>query len=265
ASVVEMTGNFTLTLPIMLASGIAAALSKQLSHGGVYTTKLLRRGIDIERPRPDNVLATLSVADVMQPIDTGNGLPRIDPGDVATNGSGPRTHGLERLGAVVHTTIDPQELFEDETLEQALRQLTLHGRDGLPVLSADRKHLRGWITRRHVLAALAASLEAAGHGIKAGAVAADIGARDPERAAHQSSAPLQGYEIVDLSITPDSSAAGRRIGEVLWPRGAIVVAITDAGEVTPALPTTTIHAGERVVVLAPASSPHTPASRATPS
>jgi len=265
ASVVEMTGNFTLTLPIMLASGIAAALSKQLSHGGVYTTKLLRRGIDIERPRPDNVLATLSVADVMQPIDTGNGLPRIDPGDVATNGSGPRTHGLERLGAVVHTTIDPQELFEDETLEQALRQLTLHGRDGLPVLSADRKHLRGWITRRHVLAALAASLEAAGHGVTAGAVAADIGARDPERAAHQSSAPLQGYEIVDLSITPDSSAAGRRIGEVPWPLGAIVVAITDAGEVTPALPTTTIHAGERVVVLAPASSPHTPASRAKPS
>lgn len=50
ASVVEMTGNFTLTLPIMLASGIAAALSKQLSYGSVYTTKLLRRGIDIERP-----------------------------------------------------------------------------------------------------------------------------------------------------------------------------------------------------------------------
>jgi CIC family chloride channel protein len=49
ASVVEMTGNYTLTLPIMLASGIAAALSKQLSYGSVYTTKLLRRGIDIER------------------------------------------------------------------------------------------------------------------------------------------------------------------------------------------------------------------------
>jgi chloride channel protein, CIC family len=50
ASVVEMTGNFTLTLPIMLASGIAAALSKQISYGSIYTTKLLRRGIDIERP-----------------------------------------------------------------------------------------------------------------------------------------------------------------------------------------------------------------------
>src|SRR6185312_11031322 len=79
ASVVEMTGNFTLTLPVMLASGIAAALSKQLSHGSVYTTKLLRRGIDIERPRPDNVLETVAVADVTHPIHTGNGLSRLTP------------------------------------------------------------------------------------------------------------------------------------------------------------------------------------------
>ena len=51
ASVVEMTGNFTLTLPVMLATGIAAALSKRLTYGSIYTTKLLRRGIDIERPK----------------------------------------------------------------------------------------------------------------------------------------------------------------------------------------------------------------------
>ena len=51
ASAIEMTANFTLTLPIMLACGIAAALSKHFSYGSIYTTKLLRRGIDIERPR----------------------------------------------------------------------------------------------------------------------------------------------------------------------------------------------------------------------
>jgi chloride channel protein, CIC family len=51
ASVAEMTGRFGLTLPLMLACGIAAAVSKQLSYGSIYTTKLLRRGIDIERPR----------------------------------------------------------------------------------------------------------------------------------------------------------------------------------------------------------------------
>jgi chloride channel protein, CIC family len=50
ASVAEMTGNFTLTLPIMLGCAIAAATARRLSYGSVYTTKLLRRGIDIERP-----------------------------------------------------------------------------------------------------------------------------------------------------------------------------------------------------------------------
>ena len=251
ASVVEMTGNFTLTLPIMLASGIAAALSKQLSYGSVYTTKLLRRGIDIERPRAANVLETLNVAHVMQAVHTANGLPRLSaaahgPGDAA--GSRAR---LESLGAVGTATVDPQEIFADETLEQALRQLTLHGRSGLPVLSDDREHLRGWITRGDVLRALAGSLQDARRTAEAGAVAADFGADDPEAAAHRSSAPLDGYEIVELNITPGSAAAGRRIADVDWPDGAIVVAVTDHGELVTPPVDAELHAGERVVVLMP--------------
>jgi CIC family chloride channel protein len=249
ASVVEMTGNFTLTLPVMLASGIAAALSKQLSYGSVYTTKLLRRGIDIERPQPGNVLETLSVAEVMRPVQNGNGPSRLKPAGAHATGAG--TDELDRLGAVVQVTRRPQELFEDETLVQALRQLTMHGRSGLPVLSADREHVRGWITRRDVLGALADSIETAGRRIQAGAVAADFGADDPERTARQSSAPLDGYEIVDLSITRDSPAAGRRVRDVSWPRGAMVVAVTEAGEMIPALPSTMLTPGGRVVLLTP--------------
>src|ERR1700677_599734 len=48
ASVVEMTGDFSLTLPVMLAIAIASAISRALSYGTIYTTKLLRRGIDID-------------------------------------------------------------------------------------------------------------------------------------------------------------------------------------------------------------------------
>ena len=48
ASVVEMTGDFTLTLPVLLAVAIATATSRALSYGTIYTTKLLRRGIDID-------------------------------------------------------------------------------------------------------------------------------------------------------------------------------------------------------------------------
>ncbi len=48
ASVVEMTGNYGLMLPVMLAVGIATGLARRLSYGTIYTRKLLRRGIDIE-------------------------------------------------------------------------------------------------------------------------------------------------------------------------------------------------------------------------
>jgi chloride channel protein, CIC family len=53
ASVVEMTGDFTLSLPVILAVAIATGVSRSLSYGTIYTTKLLRRGIDLDRAGPD--------------------------------------------------------------------------------------------------------------------------------------------------------------------------------------------------------------------
>ncbi|MGB6454990.1 MAG: chloride channel protein, partial [Streptosporangiaceae bacterium] len=50
ASVAEMTGNYGLILPVMLAVAIATLLARRLSYGTIYTRKLLRRGIDIELP-----------------------------------------------------------------------------------------------------------------------------------------------------------------------------------------------------------------------
>ena len=76
ASVAEMTGNFTLTLPIMLACGIAAQLAKRITYGSIYTTKLLRRGIDIERPKATGALQALTVEEVMQPLGRANGQSR---------------------------------------------------------------------------------------------------------------------------------------------------------------------------------------------
>ena len=57
ASVVEMTGNYGLMLPVMLAVGIATGLARRLSYGTIYTRKLLRRGIDIELPAASDVTA----------------------------------------------------------------------------------------------------------------------------------------------------------------------------------------------------------------
>ena len=68
ASVVEMTGDFALTLPVMLAVAIASTISRALSYGTIYTTKLLRRGTDIDRTTPWRALADLKIADAMRPF-----------------------------------------------------------------------------------------------------------------------------------------------------------------------------------------------------
>jgi chloride channel protein, CIC family len=254
ASVAEMTANFSLTLPIMLACGIAAAVSKQLSHGSIYTTKLLRRGIDIERPRTTNLLQRLTVADVMHPIPKPNGdgglLRALEPG-------GERElipdELWERVAGPVTDTRVPQELFGDETLEQALRQLTLYDHDGLPVVSHDLRHLLGWITRQDVLQTLAIGVSSSAAEIEHGAVAADFAARDPEALAHTPSTPLSGYVIVEITIAPDSAALGRRAVEIGWPVGSIIVAVGEGRVIAPVRDDTKLHAGQRIILLAPAA------------
>jgi CIC family chloride channel protein len=252
ASVAEMTGNFGITLPIMLTCGIAAAVSKHISYGSVYTTKLLRRGIDIERPKSTNVLQTLTVADAMQPVSRSAAAARLDSSqDAEPGGAGVADEQWERLAGTVTDTRQPQELFSDETLEQALRQLTLYSPSGLPVLSDDREHLQGWITRHNILDALTQTVQASEQSIERGALAADFGADDPSLVAHQSSTPLTTYEIVEITIGPNSPALGRRVDEISWPPGCLVVAVSERDARMTSDTDTILRDGKRVLLLAP--------------
>jgi CIC family chloride channel protein len=252
ASVAEMTGNFAITLPIMLTCGISAAVSKYLSYGSVYTTKLLRRGIDIERPKTTNVLQTLTVKDAMQPVPPAAATTRLDGfHDAQFDGAGVTDEQWERLAGTVTDTRRPQELFSDETLEQALRQLTLYGPSGLPVLSDDREHVQGWITRHNILDALTQTVQSSEQSIEHGALAADFGAPDPLQFAHRSSTPLTGYEIVEITVGADSPALGRRVDDISWPPGCLVVAVTERDVRVTSSADTTLRDGKRIVILAP--------------
>ncbi len=151
ASVVEMTGDFTLTLPVMLAVAIATATSRALSYGTIYTTKLLRRGQDIDRAAPWRAFGDLKAADAMRPF----------PEPLAVAAGRPRRRRRPRrprpgaLPGPVTYQGDPQALFASESLAQALRQVEVYGRDGLPVLSDDGQQIEGWITSQSVLHAVA--------------------------------------------------------------------------------------------------------------
>ena len=88
-----MTGDYTLTLPVMLAVAIATAVSRALTYGTIYTTKLLRRGTDIDRATPWRALGDLKVADAMRAFSA----PLTVPGRPQGETSSPESDG--RLAA----------------------------------------------------------------------------------------------------------------------------------------------------------------------
>ena len=250
ASVAEMTGNFTLTLPIMLACGISAQLAKRITYGSIYTTKLLRRGIDIERPKAIGALQALTVQEAMQPLADLDGQARLLMPEAAERvPEVPESEWLALIGPATHSG-PPQVLFAEEDLEDARRQLVLYGRDGLPVLSRDGQ-LRGWLTRADVLRALATTLSSGEDEIKEGVAAASFAHQDPSAAIRVPTTPLHGYEILELQIRPDSPARGRRVVDVKWPPGCVVVAATQRREIRSIRPDVRLEPGERVFILAP--------------
>jgi CIC family chloride channel protein len=240
ASVVEMTGDFTLTLPVILAVAIATATSRGLSYGTIYTTKLLRRGTDIDRDPSADPFEDLTAADAMRPFPAPLSAmpqplkpPATDPGSLP----GPVT-GRRR----------PQALFASESLTQTLRQLERYGRDGLPVLADDGQHLQGWITTHNVLQAVARHVRAA----RAGNAEAQPAHPKPPSDPPEAPAPLPSYQILEITITAGSPADGHELGDTTWPPGFVPVTVLHTRTLADPDPRIILVPGDRINLLAPA-------------
>jgi chloride channel protein, CIC family len=261
ASVVEMTGDFSLTLPVMLAVAIASTVSRALSYGTIYTTKLLRRGTDIDRAAPWRALQDLKITDVMRPFRPALPVPP-DGHPLATTdgvaGAGERQDEAALPGRVTYRH-ELQALFASESLGQALRQLAVYGRDGLPVVSPDARELEGWVTSAGVLRTLAHRVAGTAAETVQAQAAADWEHEDPQAAAGQPSVPLPGYYIAEIVITPDSPAAGRKLGEAGWPAGSVPVSVLRGGSLRQPHRDITLDVGDRVSLLIPAPTSGSPA------
>ena len=256
ASVVEMTGDFTLTLPVMLAVAIATATSRGLSYGTIYTTKLLRRGYDIDRAAPWRPFGDLTAADAMQPFTEPLTVAATHDGDASRAGA-----GLPPLPGPVTYQGDPQAMFASESLAQALRQVEAYGRDGLPVLSGDGTQVRGWITSASVLRAVAR--EIGGGPPPAGQPEPAPGPARPDSGscAAQPPTPLPGYQVLEVAIEEGSPASGKELGTITWPPGCFPVSVLRSRRLREAGPGITLTPGDRINLLARAPqhpAPHQP-------
>ena len=244
ASVVEMTGDFALTLPVMLAVAIASTISRALSYGTIYTTKLLRRGTDIDRATPWRALTDLKIADAMRPFRPPLPVPPPAPANTAPAGpDGGRVapDGATLPGPVIYQA-DPQALFATESITQALRQLEVYGHDGLPVLSADGHQIPGWVTAPDVLAAIARQITTPQPQTAQDHATPDAFPQHPPT-------PLPGYRLTEITIAAGSPAAGRKLADVTWPPGSTPVTVLRGRQLRPPQPELTLAPGDRVSLL----------------
>lgn len=253
ASVLEMTGNFGLTLPVMLGVGIASGLSKRLTYGTIYTTKLLRRGTDIERPRPQTALQLLHVTDAMQTLDVPCRM--LTPQDLYGAFDSNSSDGWSVAEPITEIR-QPQALFVDETLENAIRQLALYGPDGLPVVSTDQKQIVGWITTDDVLRAVASRIRASAEEAVQGMHATEWSGERPERHSVGPPTPLTGYKIIEIPATGLPVGPRQRLSAIRWPSGWIALAVANGRRTTVANRDAVLQRGDRVVALVPDGREH---------
>jgi CIC family chloride channel protein len=64
----ELTGDYKIILPLMIACIIASLASGRLVKESIYTFKLARRGVNIRAGKEVNVLRAINVKDVMNPV-----------------------------------------------------------------------------------------------------------------------------------------------------------------------------------------------------
>ncbi len=175
----ELTGEYTIILPLMTAIVLATIVSRTLSRDTIYTAKLRRRGIDLDA-RPDtSPFHGITVSAVMEPVppalpeattltDAADQLAASPHGVLpvlATDGTylGTATarHTAQALAEGTHNTSTvatithrPATITADNDLTDALDALVNAAGAGLPVLDPTRTRLTGWITYESVLASL---------------------------------------------------------------------------------------------------------------
>jgi chloride channel protein, CIC family len=270
----ELTGDYTIILPLMFAVVLATGLSAATTPDTIYTLKLRRRGIDVRRGRSANLMEIMRVRDAMQPlpptVETGapltelirrladaesDALPVVDQegyyrGAVLAREVEEAVHD-NSLDATAGTLARATPVLSaGQTLQEALGTLAHAERGGLPVSLEAGDELVGWVTHRDVLLAYARRLEGSLGQAEAAGVAAH---RVPVHAsAAIPPAALSGYRVVDLVLDGGTRLIGRRLREVPWPRSTLVIALRRGTATEVPHGETVMQRGDRLAVLVPA-------------
>jgi CIC family chloride channel protein len=245
--VFEMSGDYRLILPLMLATVISTVISERLRRDSIYTLKLSRQGIHLERGRDIDVMQAVEVQDAMTVnVDTIRAdLPLADLEQAFLES---HHHGFpvldergELYGIVTIQDLEQVKergdsdalrvrdistttvltVYPDDPVWVALKRLGARDVGRLPVVDrANPRRLLGIIRRNDIVRAY------------------QRGILRRQELQHRSEqlrlARLTGKEFVEIKLTEDSPAAGQAVKDLLLPHDSLL---------------TSAHRGRKVLIL----------------
>lgn len=262
--VFEMTDDYRMILPLMATVVTSLVVAERLMADSIYTLKLSRRGIRIQRGRDVDVMESVLVNEVMvkEPItvsidmpitvlaekfiETGrHGFPVLDENDqlygVVSLEDYRRavSDGHEKAGELRVKEITTQDIitvYPDETVRSALRRMAPRDISRLPVVSrGDPRHLIGMVRRNDIVRAY------------------EVGATRQEESRLRTSKSrireVSGFETVEMRIERGSVSDGKKLGEVVWPREAVIVSIQRGRKSLIPRGNLMLEAGDEIVLL----------------
>jgi len=182
----EMTGDYKIILPLMIACIISSLFAGQLKEESIYTLKLARRGVNIRAGKEVNVLKSIRVEDVMNP--RVESIPEsLNLGQMAEKIANSKYNSFplvdqEGLLTGIFSYLDYQHVLFDENLKDlvvakdlatrnvvtvsldhdlyhALEKITSKDFSTLPVVSPENpRKLVGVLSRRDIMGAYSKAL-----------------------------------------------------------------------------------------------------------
>ncbi|HEY64667.1 MAG TPA: CBS domain-containing protein [Caldilineae bacterium] len=261
--VFEMSGDYRMILPLMVTVGLSTILSQYMRPYSIYTLKLVKRGIPLERDRDVDLMRNVTVGEVMtqnpdvvrtdmslrELIDVFNrtrhhGFPVLDHEGrlfgVVT------IQDLERAmaaGSIEGRTVadiaqrDVTVVYPDDPLSKALLYMSEQNFGRIPVVDPqDPTRLVGLLRRENIVRAyrhaILRKLE-------------EQHREESLRLGH-----LTETEVLEVQLAPGMMAVGRRIRDLSLPPHALITTVRRDSRVLIAHGEMLLQPGDTLVILA---------------
>lgn len=260
----EMTGDYRIILPLLFSVAVSVLVSQRIQRDSVYAMGLARHGIRLDRGQDIEVLAALTVGEVMraQP-DMLNETLQV--GEAAEIMAKNRRHGLpvvdankELIGVLSLSDIDraiqegkinaPVGLIcsrslvtatANDTLAAALRRMSQGDLGRLPVVAPDNpRKLVGMLRRADVIRAYDIALTRR------------ASQRHREQAVRLNTFTPPGVKVSDVVIESGAAIDGKLLKEIPLPHECVIASVRRGAEVFIPRGDTQLLAGDVLVVVA---------------